>query len=273
MHPIISRKEAVRILTSKERLILSLDLGKTTEAIEIRENDARIRDQIVPLDEFRKVKDEVLYVIMDNCVVKAAFFSEDTNFYYKLYPTSDWPTITFSSTPMHRHTNMSPKEDTMTKIKEISPVKGVVLDTCCGLGYTAITASRDADFVDTFERDYNVLHAASFNPWSEELFNSKKIKVHNKDILEGIKGFDDGYFDRIVHDPPTFKYSPEVYSKGFYKELYRVLRAGGMLYHYAPAPHKTRGEEFHKKIIKGLKEAGFKDVAYSEKSSGVRAIK
>jgi predicted methyltransferase len=60
-----------------------------------------------------------------------------------------------------------------------------------------------------------------------------------EDILEGIKQFSDNFFDEIIHDPPTFKYSPDIYSKQFYEELFRVLKKGGKLYHYSPLPHIT----------------------------------
>lgn len=272
-YAILSKREANRILHSKEMLKLSLDLGKSEESVEIKENIVYIRENKVPLDDFKSVKEDCLYVVDENILKKAAMFSDETNFYYKLYPTPDWPTLMLSSTPMHRYTHMSPKRDTETKIKEISPINGVVLDTCCGLGYTAIMTSKYADKVYVFERDPNVLHVASFNPHSEELFTNKKIELKKIDVTDWINEFSDNFFDRIIHDPPTFKYSPELYSKPFYKELYRVMKKDGILYHYAPSPHKTRGEEFHLRIIAGLKTVGFKDVKYSEASSGVTAKK
>lgn len=273
-YPIIAKKEAIRIFNSKNgELNLTLDLGKTSEKIQIKDGFAIIRDNKVPLSDFKTVKDDCLYVVDENILKKAAMFSDETQFYYKLYPTSDWPTIMLSSTPMHRYTHMSPKQDTETKIKEVSPVKGIVLDTCCGLGYTAIMSAKTADKVYVFERDPNVVHVASFNPYSEDLFNNPKIELKNIDVIEYMDEFNDNLFDRIIHDPPTFKYSPDLYSKTFYRELFRVLKKGGLLYHYAPAPHKTRGEEFHLQIVKGLKTVGFKDVMYSAKSSGVVARK
>lgn len=198
-------------------------------------------------------------------------FSEETNLYYKLMPTTDWPTITLSSTPMHRYVHVSPKEDTETKIKEITPIKGQVLDTCCGLGYTAIMASRKAEHLHVFEKDNNVLFIAGLNPHSLELFNNPKITIHKQEIFEGIKQFENETFDRIIHDPPTFRYAPELYSSEFHSELYRVLK-GGILYHYCPCPQKTKGRQFYITILKKLQEAGFK-ARYNEKSSGIRAIK
>ena len=174
---------------------------------------------------------------------------------------------------MHRHTKLSPKKDTELKIISIAPVRGRVLDSCCGLGYTAILAASRADEVFTFEKDENVLRMAKYNPYSEELFSSKKIKLKKGSIAEQIHGFPDSFFDRIIHDPPTFKHSPELYSEKFYRELFRVLRKGGRIYHYCPSPGKTKGKSFFPRIIRGLKSAGFDKVRYAQQSSGVLAGK
>src|SRR3989338_10800108 len=143
MAPIISKKEAEKILGSKGDIEVSLDAGVSLNKIFVNKEFAEINGQKVPLEEFKKVKENSYYFIENNHLHKLAFFSQESNFYYKLMPTADWPTITLSSTPMHRWVLISPKEDTFSKIKEISPVKGRVLDTCCGLGYTAIMAAKD----------------------------------------------------------------------------------------------------------------------------------
>lgn len=215
MHPVITRKEAEKILKSKEEVSVSLDLGITETPVSIRDGIVSLAGKNIPLSEFKKVKEDACYVAEDNTLKKAAFFSGETNFYYKIVPTVDWPTITLSSTPMHRHTKVSPKKDTESKITVISPVKGKVLDTCCGLGYTAIMSARNADFVYTFERDKFVINLASYNPYSQELFSNKKIRLFEEDVSEGIKKFEKDFFDRVIHDPPTFKYSPELFSKSF----------------------------------------------------------
>src|SRR3989344_3799548 len=204
MQPIITKKEADRILKVEGETIVSLDLGISQSKIIIKDGFALIGENKIPIEDFKKAKEGCCYAVEDNQLKKIAFFSEETNFYYKLLPTKDWPTFTLSSTPMHRHANLSPKEDTMLKIKEISPVIGNVLDTCCGSGYTAITAAKNAEHVFTFEKDSNVLFLAKFNPYSRELFSNKKIDIFEEDIFEGIKKFKSCFFDRIVHDPPTF---------------------------------------------------------------------
>jgi len=271
---ILTKKEADRVIKSKDGTIqISLDLGKSLCEVKKEGKAVYVNNINIPLEEFSKIKEESCYTIAGGKITKLAFFSEETNLYYKLVPTKDWPTITLSSTPMHRHTQLSPKEDTIFKIREIKPIKGQVLDTCCGLGYTAIMCSKEADEVYTFERDFAVLHVAKLNPYSQELFNSKKIKMFTESIFNATSKFEDNFFDRIVHDPPTFKYSPELYSKEFYNELYRVMKNKGIIYHYAPWPQKTKNRVFYKGIIAKLNECGFERARYSEKSSGVVAVK
>ena len=272
MVPIISKKEAEKILKSKDKVEVSLDAGISLAKVFVGDNSAEIDGQKIPLEEFKKVKENSYYFIESNHLHKLAFFSQESNFYYKLMPTADWPTITLSSTPMHRWVLVSPKEDTLSKIKEISPVKGRVLDTCCGLGYTAIMSVKETDEVYTFEKDKYVLHVAKFNPYSRELFNNKKIRLSNGDINKIIYKLEREFFDRVIHDPPTFKYAPELYSNEFYKQLFRVIKKDGILYHYAPWPHR-KGKPLYLRIIRNLKEAGFRSVKYSERSSGVVAQK
>lgn len=273
MVPLISKKEAEKILSSKPGpLEVSLDAGLSLTKIYIREDYVEIEKEKIPLQEFKKIKENSYYIIESGHLQKLAFFSQESNFYYKLMPTTDWPTITLSSTPMHRWVLVSPKEDTLSKIKEISPVKGRVLDTCCGLGYTAIVSAKDADEVYTFEKDEYVAHVAKFNPYSQELFNNKKIRLFNGDINKIIYKLEREFFDRIIHDPPTFKYAIELYSPEFYKQLFRVMKKDGILYHYAPWPHR-KGKPLYLRIAKNLKEAGFRNARYSEESSGVAAQK
>jgi hypothetical protein len=274
MLPLITKKEAERILKSGEGSVeVSLDLGISSTSLQIKDGLVHVNEDKVPLKDFEKVKEDACYAIEDDSLKKLAIFSEKTDLYYKLMPTKDWPTIKLSATPMHRYVKVSPKEDTLSKIREIKPVKGKILDTCCGLGYTAIVSSREADEVYTFEKDHNMLYMASLNPYSQELFTNKKIKIFQEDISEAISRFENNFFDRIIHDPPTFKREPTLYSKNFYQQLFRILKKGSILYHYAPWPHKTRREVFYKSMIKNLKECGFRRAEYKPDSSGIRATK
>lgn len=274
LQPILTKAIADRLLKTKEALIeISFDLGKTTTKVSVTESEVLIGEQSIKKTMLAKLKDETCYLVTNNNLQQIAFFSQESNKYYKLVPTTDWPTITLSSTPMHRHTHLSPKADTRTKIREIHPIRGKILDTCCGLGYTAILAAAQAKEVHTFEKDPYVLHVAGLNPYSQELFTHKNIVLHKNSVLDDISAFQENSFDRIIHDPPTFKYAPELYAIAFHQQLYRILKKDGILYHYCPAPQKTHGKLFYPRIIKQLKEAGFTHVEYHEKSSGIRTRK
>jgi len=253
--------------------LVSLDLGKSTEKVYLEKEGAVIREQKVAFLELKRVKENTLYTIEGSSLKSIDFFSQDTNIFYKLTPTKDWPTLTFSSVPMHRFKTISPKLSAELMVREISPITGVVLDTCCGLGYTSILESKTAEGVVVFEKDENVLRLAEYNPYSEELFTNKKIKLKQESVLEGIKLLKKDSFDRILHDPPTVSFGKELYSKEFYKELFRVLKPKGIIYHYCPNPGKTKGTEFFPSIIKHLKEVGFRNCEHHKESSGIRAIK
>lgn len=275
--PIITVKEANQIIDAVDKGLefvdISLDLGITKYTVKISGEEIIFKDDILFLEDIKGIKEDFCYVIEESELKKLGFFSDETQFYYKLFPTRDWPTMMFSSTPMHRYSKISPREDTLSKIKNIQPIKGKVLDTCCGLGYTAIMASSYATAVYTHECDDNVVYLEAINPYSRKLFTEKKIKHIFGNIYDIITDYEDDFFDIIIHDPPTPKYSPELYSDEFYHELLRVLKSGGYMYHYAPAPHKTKGEEFYKRLEMRLIRAGFSEVIYHASSSGIVAKK
>lgn len=204
---------------------------------------------------------------------KIQFYSEKTKKFYQLFPTKTIPTLKISGVPMHRFTKIDPLQDTLLKIEAAKP-KGIVLDTCCGLGYTAIFSAKKpkVEKVYSFEKDENVLKMAKLNEASKELFENKKIMLKQADVLEEIKNFSDDFFDTIIHDPPTFKLAPELYSEKFYKELSRVLKKKGRLWHYCPVPGKLKyGEKFRKKIENKLKK--FFKVFYDKASEGFVCFK
>lgn len=213
-----------------------------------------------------KIKDNFCYLIKDNKIEPLAYFSETTNRFYKLTPTNDWPTVSIGSVPMHRL--ISPKNDSRNKISLLKP-QGIVLDTCMGLGYTAILASKHAVKVITFEKDDNIYVLAKLNPVSAELFSSKNIEVRKEDVASAIKNFSNDYFDCITHDPPTFKLAPELFAPSFYNELYRVLKRSGRIFHYTPLYKISQGYDFPSKIQKNLKSAGFKVVEFSLEKGGI----
>ena len=128
--------------------------------------------------------------------------------------------------------------------------------------------------VITIERDENVVEIAKMNEASAELFNNPKIERRIGDSAIEITKFSNEYFDTIIHDPPTFTISPDLYTEKFYSEAFRVLKRGGRLWHYCPAPGKLKGDDRLKtRTIIRLKKTGFKNVLYDENSSGINASK
>ncbi len=206
---------------------------------------------------------------------KLKLFSADTNRFYKLVPSRDAPTIEISGIRMHRMQERTPWQDTLDKIDAVYPIHGRVLDTCCCLGYTAIAAAKEKDVtqVFTFENDSNILEMSDYNPWSRELYTSRKIKLSIGDVNRGTEMFSSNFFDAIIHDPPRVALSPELYSLDFYKRLYRVLKAGGKLYHYTGSPGEKQGKDIVKGVMKRLKEAGFRNVKARREILGVTAQK
>ena len=160
-----------------------------------------------------------------------------------------------------------PKQDTEKKIALLKPY-GLVLDTCMGMGYTAILAAESAKKVFTFEIDENVFSLAQINPCSQLLFSLANIEVNQQDLTQRLSGFADQYFDCIIHDPPTFKLAPDLYSLSFYQQLLRIIKKGGKLFHYTPLYLIKRGYDFPAKIKAKLTQAGFRVGQFSPDASG-----
>ena len=266
---IITLKEfdAAAAHKDNESFSIEVDFGQRIAPVK-REGHWIIIDGRYRISLKTRVKQGFAYLLKESTLVPIAFFSDDTNRFYKLLPTQDWPTVTIGSVPMHKISGISPKQDTYNKVSLIKPY-GLVLDTCMGMGYTAILAAASSKMVYTFEADENVYFIAELNPFSQRLFESKNIKITKGDVSMGIKEFGDNLFDCIIHDPPTFKISPVLYSLGFYKEVHRVLKQRGRFFHYTPFYGVKRGVDFPSKIKTKLKESGFKIVKFEPSKGGV----
>ncbi len=263
----LSRYQAEQLLEARKNELkfadISLDLNMSITKIKIEDNSFILPDrQKFEFSHLKKIiKDsKSCFLAQNNSLSKMQWFSEQTNRFYKLVPTKDAPTIEISGIRMHATKDMTPMEDTKRKIESIMP-NGMVLDTCMGLGYTAIAASKFADFVITCEKDENVLEIAKLNPWSKELFNNKKINILKANIMEQIKLFKSNMFDAIIHDPPRLSLATELYSLEFYKQIFRVLKSNGKIYHYTGSPgSKNRKINLAKNAGERLRVVGFKDI-------------
>ena len=203
---------------------------------------------------------------------KIQAFSDVTNRHCSLMPTSSAPTILIAGFPMHRIKGTNPYHDTLTKIKAAAP-QGRVLDTSMGLGYTAIQAAKTADSVITVELDPAVVEVARHNPWSRELFEDSKIERRIGDSFDEVATFAPETFNRIIHDPPTMQLAGDLYSGEFYRELYRILKPNGRLFHYIGDLESPFGARIAKGVVERLGKAGFRTVTRRTEAFGVVAVK
>ena len=255
---------------------VSLDLGLTTT--EILLEPGRIvfpNGQVLSWDSIEEIhqNESVCFVVEGNEALKIQRFSDMLSRFYSLMPTGRAPTLLISGIPMHRIKGIDPHQDTLSKIRSIRPLTGRVLDTCSGLGYTAIEAAKTAEAVVTIELDPAVLEVARLNPWSQQLFQQRKIQQIVGDAFEEVHAFDDGAFSRIIHDPPTLSLAGELYSGEFYRELFRVLACRGRLFHYIGDLESRSGRNVVKGVTRRLREAGFSRVVRRPEAFGVVAFR
>ncbi len=164
---------------------------------------------------------------------------------------------------MHQTARKTPLQDATDKVAALQPKDGMaVLDICTGLGYSALSAGRRGLWVTTVEKDPNVLALARQNPDSEGLFDHPRIKVVNQDAYALLPTLADASFDLILHDPPRFSMAGELYSEAFYRELFRVLKPGGRMFHYTGTPGAARGKNLMRGVKDRLLSVGFEHVTW-----------
>lgn len=261
---------------SGQRVTVTPDLGLSTVDVSVTAEGVQFPDgQVVDwpgLEEIAAAQNSC-FAVEDGQLDKILRFSEETQRVYGLMPTPKAPTLLVSGIPMHRIKGTDPFADTLAKVRSIKPVVGQVLDTATGLGYTAIEAAKTADQVITVELDPAVLEVARLNPWSRALFDNPKIEQRVGDCADVITSLANGRFDRIIHDPPAFGLAGHLYGGEFYRELCRVLRRGGKLFHYIGNPESRSGENTTRGVIRRLEEAGFVQVQRRPQAFGVVAIR
>lgn len=210
----------------------------------------------------------------DGTLERAYIFSPTTKRAVSLWGQPEGaPTILVAGFPMHRTKHVDPWEDTDNKIAACQPIRGRVLDTCMGLGYTALRAAETASHVTVIELDPGVEAMAAKNPWSEPLFTRSNITRLSGDAFGHMKEFRDGTFDLILHDPPTMQLAGELYSGAFYREAFRVLGRKGRFFHYIGDPNSKHGATVTRGVVKRLHEAGFVAVTSAAEAFAVVAWK
>jgi predicted methyltransferase len=260
----------------RDVVAVSLDLGLTTAEVAIEAGGVRFPDgQRLTWEDVQAISESPrgCFVVQDNAAHKIQIFSEATNRLYSLMPTDGAPTMLVSGVPMHRIKDIDPHRDTLLKVKTIAPLVGRVLDTATGLGYTAIEAAKTADQVVTIELDPAALEVAGLNPWSRALFGNSKITQLVGDSFEEIHQFEGEVFWRIIHDPPALSLAGDLYAGEFYRQLFRVLRPRGRLFHYLGDPNSKSGRTVTKGAARRLQEAGFSQVVRRPEAFGLVAYK
>jgi predicted methyltransferase len=210
--------------------------------------------------------------LKNRAIRKIQEFSETTNRHCSLMPTAGAPTLLLAGFPMHRIKNIDPHQDTLNKIKAARP-SGQVLDTSMGLGYTAIAAAHSSEHVITIELDPTVVEIARQNPWSRELFSNPKIERRIGDSFDEVEAFEAEIFSCVIHDPPTIQLAGDLYSGDYYRELYRILKPRGRLFHYIGDLESASVSRVSKGVIERLHAAGFQTVKKQPEAFGVLAQK
>jgi uncharacterized protein len=202
-------------------------------------------------------------------------FSPETNLLYLLFrEDDDLANLEISGIKMKSSTP-SIRAVLEASLRHLKPLRGACLDTCGGLGYTAIAMARApaVESVLCYEVDANVIEAARHNPDSRRLFEDPKIELRNGDVFEALLVIRDGSFDRVFHDPPRVGLAGELYSEEFYRRLYRVMKPGGRLFHYTGAPGGKAGKRTVPGVIRRLSDAGFHSIRQDSLAQGVSATR
>jgi predicted methyltransferase len=256
--------------------VASLDLNLTQVQVKLDGDGLRLPDgQRLDWETLEGVftAESSCFVIEGGTAQPVQFYSEETERAYSLYPTAGAPTMLVSGIPMHRIKDTDPHADTLEKIRATRPVVGQVLDTATGLGYTAIEAAKTAAHVTTIELDPAALEVCRRNPWSQGLFDNPKITQLVGDSFEVVQELPDASYTRIIHDPPVFALAGDLYSGEFYRELHRLLRNNGRLFHYVGDPESKSGHSITVGVMRRLGQAGFRDVHRAPRAFGVVAVK
>jgi hypothetical protein len=259
-----------------EKVSASLDLGRTRQEIGLTPAGIAV-DQRLLLDweQMRTIADSEnrCFRVLDNRCEEIRGYSPSTHRTFSLLPTAEAPALLISGFTMHRFKDTSPRRAALEMVLAAAPIRGRVLDTATGLGYTAIAAAQKGAAVTTIELDPGALEMARSNPWSQELFHHPGISLIAGDSGEEIAKFVDGYFGVIIHDPPSISLAGDLYGGEFYRQARRVLAGNGRMFHYVGDPGSASGSRATRGVVRRLQEAGFRRVIPKPSAHGVLACK
>ncbi|MEM2740397.1 MAG: methyltransferase domain-containing protein, partial [Candidatus Bathyarchaeia archaeon] len=253
---------------------ITLDLGLSWVGCRVSGNSLCADELCVDVSSIDNLRDNRAVYVLEDGVFKPIAFWGGEHFYKLISVKYDAaPTLEIDGIHMHRVSGISPWDDAKLKVHHLMLRRGMnVLDIGTGLGYTAIWCRRMDAIVYTVEKDPWVLEIASFNPWSRFL-EDPSIDMMLSDAYDLVKMLPDLSFHRILHDPPRFSLAGELYSLEFYRELYRLLKPGGLLLHYTGKPGMIQGRRLVGGVARRLREAGFENIEWIEDVQGFRCLK
>lgn len=266
--PLLTARVAGELLGGA--LHVSLDLGLSEVGVDHVEGGVLLPDgSVVGLGDLEKVagKEGAVFFPSDGILLQVAVAGDH---FFKLLPTGGAPTIEVDGVRMHRTRGTTPDADAGLKLDALGVGGCRVLDTCTGLGYTALGAvRRGAGLVVSVELRPEVLRIAELNPWSGGLIGGD-VHILLGDVSYVIEAFPNGFFDCVIHDPPTFSHAGHLYGGEFYSRLSRVLRPGGRLFHYTGEPgSRFRGVDLRRGVMERLRRAGFRGLRWDDRVLGV----
>ena len=266
---LITPEVAGRVLGGEGRVSLDLGLSEV-EVSFVGRGVALPDDSVVDFGDLEEIagRSGAVFFPRDGTVYQVAI--SDGHF-YKLVPTGGAPTLEIDGVRMHRTVGITPEADAGEKLEVLGVRGGRVLDTCTGLGYTALAGlERGGDLVVSVEFRAEVLRIAGVNPWSRGLFSDGRVHLLLGDVFDVVEAFPDGFFDYVVHDPPRFSHAGHLYGGEFYARLFRVLRGGGRVFHYTGEPgSRYRRVDLRRGVMRRLGRVGFTNARYVRRVLGV----
>ncbi len=277
--PVLSSAQVQDLLRGRQQgqrqMPVSLDLGRSTATATLEADRVRFAEQVyLTWEQARQIlrHPNAVFAWNGQAWEPVRAFSDLTGRVVALYPTRRAPTLLVSGIPMHRVRHTDPWQDTQEKVRALRP-RGRVLDTCFGLGYSALQAARTADWVLGVELDPAVLAVARRNPWSTPAWDHPHLRVVQADVAQWVTTLPSAFFSAVLHDPPQFALAGDLYGRAFYEQLYRVLKPGGRLFHYIGSQDTKMGRNVTRGVMERLRAVGFRRVKPVPRAFGVLAIR
>ncbi|UCH57210.1 MAG: SAM-dependent methyltransferase [Candidatus Bathyarchaeota archaeon] len=266
---LFTAKTAKRLLGLQGKVSTDLDLSEVV--VSFTDDGVRFPDGcFVCFEDLERVsmREDGVFFVEGGSLYQVAI---SDGHYYKLVLTEGAPTLEIDGVRMHRTKGINPERDAAEKVEALGIEGGRVLDTCTGLGYTAIAAlSMGVELVVSIERGVEVLRIAELNPWSSGIFTDGRVHLLLGDAFSLIDSFPDEFFNWIIHDPPRFALAGHLYGGEFYARMSRVLRPGGRVFHYTGEPgSRRRRVDLRRGVMRRLGEAGFFRLRFVEGVMGV----